>query len=724
MFFPVNAVLVSGAVFAGIKAIRLCKKRLSSKYETSGRDISLHAGSRLSQIRLLAENAITHSRTMLDRIDDQYQHFMMMHFDRILGRPVNQYLNNDSGEDIATRITPEEKKTNRDVALCASATVIAWSAGQSVFSLLFTIPVSIYLLSRVYKISYQALVKERRLKLEALWAVYGTVALASGYIGIMCFSLTLGFLSSKLILVTQARSRNKIVDVFGQQPDTVWTLVNGTEVEVLFTQLQPGDIVVVNAGQAIPVDGKVVYGMGAVDQHTLTGEAQPAEKTTGDPAFATTVLLSGKLHIQVEKRGKDSVAAQIGLILNKTAGYQLALESKGIEIADRTILPRLLLSALALPVSGVNGATGVLGCGMGTNLRFSSPVAMLNFLNRASDSGILVKDGRSLEVLNDIDTIVFDKTGTLTSEQPYVSQIHILVGVTEEELIYYAAAAEYRQTHPVARAILAAAEERHIILPEPDQAQIAVGYGIQAIITGKTIHIGSHRYMLSEHIRQLDEMQSLQMQCQAAGNSLVFVAIDGQLVGAMELQPTVRPEVQEVTRVLYQQGYRLVIISGDQEEPTRKVAEQLGISHYHANTLPENKADLIRQLQESGRSVCFIGDGINDAIALKQANVSVSLSGATTVATDTAQIVLVDPNLQQLVRLFILANNFNTNMQRSFTLAIAPGALFIGGVFFFHWGIYGSVIAHTISLCACIGNAILPASDTGRMRFVTEQKPD
>ena len=481
----------------------------------------------------------------------------------------------------------------------------------------------------------------------------------------------------------------------------------------------------IHAGQTVPVDGIILEGMATIDQHALTGEAQPAEEEEGDQVFASTVVLAGKIRIQVEKAGEESVAAQIGNILNNSAGYQMAIESKSLQVAHKAALPTLLLGALAWPLVGYESMVAILGASIGFNMKITGPIAMLNFLNVASNQSILVKDGRSLELLHEIDTLVFDKTGTLTLEQPHVAHIHGLAGMPDgeieaEELLTYAAAAEYHQTHPIAKAILKAADERGLSLPEIDQARYEMGYGIKVQVAERLVQVGSDRYMRKESITIPDEILALQETCQAQGHSLVMVALDERLAGAIELQPTIRPEAKQVIAEMRQHKLEMIIISGDQEQPTRQLAQELGIDRYFANTLPENKAALVEQLQNEGRAVCFVGDGINDSIALKKANVSISLRGATTAATDTAQIVLMDESLRQLPFLFNLAHEFDTNMKAGFASAIVPGVFIISGAYLFHLGIAASIMIWNLSLFTGLGIASWPLLKHRRIESQTK----
>jgi Cu2+-exporting ATPase len=341
-------------------------------------------------------------------------------------------------------------------------------------------------------------------------------------------------------------------------------------------------------------------------------------------------------------------------------------------------------------------------------MRVVAPISVLNFLKIASEKGILIKDGRALEALQTIDTVVFDKTGTLTREQPCVGAIMTYNSQTENKILCYAAAAEYKQKHPIALAILEEAQNRKLDLPMIDEAGYEVGYGLKVRLDDKLIRVGSARFMEIEHIDIPENFRQFQTKSHEQGISLVYVAINEQLGGAIELQTTIRPESFDVISNLQKRGMNTVIISGDHEEPTRKLSEKLSIKQYFAETLPENKAELIEKMQKNGRKVCFVGDGINDSIALKKANVSISLRGASTIATDTAQIILMDESLKQLTYLFDLADRLDKNLRVNFITALIPGLMCVGGVYLFHLGVIAAGIMYNVSLGVGVGNAMLP----------------
>jgi Cu2+-exporting ATPase len=560
----------------------------------------------------------------------------------------------------------------------------------------------------IFQDAYKSLVEERRLRASVIDSVAVLGALAAHYYTLMAFSSALYFAGKKLLSKTEDRSRKKLVSIFEQQPRSVWLWRDGVEVQVPFETVQSGNVLVVNAGEVIPADGLIVEGLASIDQRRLTGESQPAEKGLGEPVFAATIVLAGRILIQVERAGTETVAAQIGDILTRTADYRTAIEARSQQLADSSVLPTLGIGSLALLVRGLVGGVAAVSANFSEVLRVASPLGMLSYLSVATQNGILIKDGRSLELLRQVDTVVFDKTGTLTLERPQLGQIHGCNSLTEAELLTYAAAAEHRQTHPIARAILQAAQERGLELPAIDHASYEAGYGLRVQLGSQRVCVGSDRFMALEQIAIPGDLKTIQETAHELGYSLVYVAVNERLAGALELRPTIRPEAVTVIRQLKERGIRLYIISGDHEQPTRNLAAQLGIDRYFAEVLPEEKAGLVEQLQQAGRFICFVGDGINDAIALKKAQVSISIRGASTIATDTAQIVLMDGGLSHLSYLFQLAQDLSANLERTLALTVGPGLVCIGGVFFLHFGILSSVLLFNLSLGAGVTNAMLP----------------
>lgn len=532
--------------------------------------------------------------------------------------------------------------------------------------------------------------------------------LASGYLPVQSAALMLGLLIEKLIATVQAQSHERLTNVFGTLPQTVWLLKDGVTAACPLAQVAAGDIVVVHAGEIIPVDGEVLSGHAEVDQHALTGEAQPVEKETADRVFASTFVLMGEIKVRVEQANADTLAAQITTILNNTHSHQTQIALSGVKLADDLALPTVGAGMLVWPIWGVSSMLAVASAPIGSMLMATTPLTLMAYLDLSARRNILIKDGRSLELLSRIDTVIFDKTGTLTLTQPTVCGVHRCAEWTASDLLALAAAMEQHQSHPVAAAIRAAATAEKLVLPHVAETSVAVGYGLAVIYQNQHVRLGSQRYMQLSDVLIPTALQQLADTQQARGHSIVYLAIDGLLQGAIELQPTIRPEAETVVKALHQQGRELIMITGDQEAPAQALAATLGIDRVFANVLPEQKADLVRDLQTQGRHVMFVGDGINDSIAFKQAHVSVSIAGATTVALDTAQIVLMDGTLQHLNTLFDISQQYERDMKRQYALAIYTPLAYIAGVFTLGLGLVSSyLVGYTVFLSA-IGLAFRP----------------
>jgi Cu2+-exporting ATPase len=566
----------------------------------------------------------------------------------------------------------------------------------------------LYLLRGPARLALKDIKDKRYLSTFVVGVVADVGMLITGHVLIAASAALVGDIFVRIIERTENNAQKQLINVFGELPSMVWVRKEGVEIQVDFTTIKSGDTVVISAGGMIPVDGTVQEGMATVDQHILTGESQPLEKVEGDKVFASTLIVTGRIYVLVEKAGQDTVAAKIGTILNDTQEYKNTLITRGQKLADTFLPLQLGISAITLPLLGATSAITILWASLGATMVVLGPISVLNYLRLFSQRGILIKDGRVLESLNKVDTVVFDKTGTLTLEQPKVGKIHCLSEWDENTVLLYAAAAEYRQPHPIAKAILEKAADLKIELPDLDNAQYELGYGIKVLVDGKLIRVGSARFMEREGIQLPQTVKDIQALAEEEGFSLIYVGIDQALGGILEMHPCIRPEAVKVVRYLKQRGMQLYIISGDHEHPTRKLAEQLGIDHYLAEVLPEHKAKQVEMLANQGRFVCFIGDGINDSIALKSAHVSISLQGASTAATDTAQVIFMDGTLGHIEQLFNLTDKFEKTMTNNLLSSLIPGTICIGGVYFLHISLATGVVLFYTGATTGLLNSFLP----------------
>jgi Cu2+-exporting ATPase len=616
----------------------------------------------------------------------------------------------------------EDERLNQDLVLSAAAfglTTVGALVAQPLA--LLSLPLLIKLSIAYWRDGYRSLVEKRKIDGAVRDAVMSTGFLAAGMLSLNALSFAALGLSKKIVLRTRRNSEQALTGAFGEQPRTVWVVTpNGREIEIPFEELKPGDQVIVHAGERIPADGYVTHGIATIDRRMLTGESQPVENGVGDPVFASTLVVSGQIMLCVEKSGQETTAAQIAEILRNTADYKSSVELWSQQFADQAAVPMLALSAAAMPVAGAQGAMAVLISDVTWDARLTGPLSVLNYLNLATQHGILIKDGRALELLAHVNTVVFDKTGTLTLEEPELGRIYVRDGLDENQVLTYAASAERRQTHPFARAILQAAQARQLDLSASQDAHYQEGFGILVHLPDARVHVGSARYMDLEGIDIPADWRALQAVGHAQGHSFVYVAVDGRASGLIELHPAIRPEVKQLVQQLRARNLSLYILSGDHHQVTAALAEQLGIEHYFAEVLPAGKAEIVERLQADGASVCFVGDGINDAIALKKAHVSVSLRGASTIAADVASIVLLDGNLEKMGRLFEIADGLSTNLRGDLLASFVPGAVAIGGVFLFHLGVLPAFVIGVGGFAVGMANAMLPRLAAGNQE--TEEK--
>lgn len=598
-----------------------------------------------------------------------------------------------------------------------SGTGMALSVGFGIFNPALGIaaaPFIIFTSINIIRSAWFAATVERRLRISMIDSLAIIGLLATQYYFAAALTNTLYWVGRYLLVMTEDRAQQNLINVFGNPPRSVWRLVDGVEVETAFNEIAAGDVLVIRAGETVASDGSVIDGAGTVDQRALTGESQPAEKTAGDTVLAATVVISGTLVVEVARAGDDTVAAQIGTILAQTADYRRHLEARSVQLADSSVAPTLAAGGITLLVAGPLAGVTALMANYSEVLRVVAPLGMLNFLSLAAEQGILVKDGRALEQLGFVDVVVFDKTGTLTLDQLTVGRVVPVAGTEAHAVLWAAATAEQRQSHPIAQAILQAAQAANLRLPAVDDAHYEVSFGLRVRAAGTEVHVGSGRFMAMHAIPIDESLLAAQAQSDAQGHSVVYVARDGVAIGLIELQARIRPEAAEMVAQLQARGLDLYIISGDRERTTHAFAERLGIANVFAEVLPQDKAAIVQGLQAQGRRVCFVGDGINDAIALKGADVSISISGATHIATDTAQIVLMDGTLRQLIATFALARAYRANLRTSAALTLTTGLFTLGGIFVLNFRVFSSVVLYNLNLIASVANAMQPALRRGK----------
>jgi Cu2+-exporting ATPase len=505
-------------------------------------------------------------------------------------------------------------------------------------------------------------------------------------------------------IVTARTSLSDVVGVPAQAVRRVGDLRETVEVGALHV----GDVVVVSAGQRIPIDGTIVRGEAMVNQQTMTGEALPVECLPGDRVFAATTLEYGEIEIRAEEIGPDTAVGRIVRAIEAAAEEKPDIQLFAERLADREVWRTLTLAGLGGAFSrSFDAAMAILVADYGTAARVGIPTAILTSLRRAAREGILVKGPRTLERLARVDTVVFDKTGTLTSGTLHVTRIVSFDrSLDEADLIRLSAAAEHGFAHPVARAIGRLARERRVVVPPVTMTESSLGLGIDVRVEERRVLIGSRRFMELHHVA-LERARSDETAAHAVGASPIFVAVDDRLAGMLELQDQLRDDAPDAVRALRARKMRNVImLSGDHPEPSRAIAESLGLRHHYAELLPEDKARLVRELKAEGRVVAMVGDGVNDALALHAADVGIAVPGGAEVAAEAADIVLLSGGLDRVVRALDLARESIVAVRQ--TLGVAARAnLGVVGLASLGWArpLTSILLSHGTTVAAAVATA-------------------
>lgn len=442
-------------------------------------------------------------------------------------------------------------------------------------------------------------------------------------------------------------SQRELLDLLDSIAETVWVERGGERMQVAVEHVRRGEVVAVYPGDRIPVDGRVLEGRALVDEHQLTGEPMPVVHEEGEVVYASTLLRDGHLHIAVEQVGGETRAGRIVQLMRDAPVHDTRIENYAGRLADRVVLPSFLLAAAVLVITrNPTRAASILITDFATGIRVSVPTAVLATMTSAAQAGVVIRSGRALEQLADVDAVVFDKTGTVTEGNPAVTGVEsISSDLSDDDVLAIAATADQRLKHPVAEAVVGYALARGLTPGRRGHWHYDIGLGVRAEINGEEILVGSDRLLQRESV-DLSAAQTPE-----AGVSRVYVAVGGQLCGVITYADPVRREAQVVIGAIRDtHGMEIHLLTGDKTETANAVGRGLGIDlgNVHGELFPEDKAAVVRGLRAQGRRVAFVGDGINDLPALAYADVSISFGGATAVARETADVVLIDDSLHAL----------------------------------------------------------------------------
>ena len=493
---------------------------------------------------------------------------------------------------------------------------------------------------------------------------------AADFFAVATFITTYHLLSGWASLLVRTRASESVRQLLALQPATAHLILpDGETVETPIEQIQPGDQVRIRPGAAIPVDGRILSGQSAVDESLVTGEPLPIEKTAGDEVIGGSVNQNGILVVAVRQVGEDSFLAQVARQIEEARAMKPGL----LALVDRVLqwfvpgvllfggLAILLWTVGAWLVTGepnwtraIFAALAVLVMGYPCALGMATPLAMIRGGGEAAERGILIRSGEAFQVLKDVDRVLLDKTGTITQGRPSVVETVIGEPTTDyrlpitDYLLQLAASVEIASEHPLARAIVAAAQERELELLDFDDFVAVTGRGAQASVNGRLVLVGSPRFMREQGL-DLADLKAALARMQREGKTAVIVAQDNAALGLIAITDAIKPDAAEAVALLQQQDIEVVMLTGDNRRTAEAVATQAGISHVFAEMLPGEKAGKLRELQAAGQRVVMVGDGINDAPALMQADVGMAIGAGTDIAIEAADIVLTGGRLTAVV---------------------------------------------------------------------------
>jgi heavy metal translocating P-type ATPase len=475
---------------------------------------------------------------------------------------------------------------------------------------------------------------------------------------------------------TASRSRRAISDLMGTGVDeTAWKVVGRRREQVPVKTLESGDVVAVYAGDRIPVDGVVESGVATLDERMLTGESMPVTRVKGEQVYAMTVLHEGSLKIRTSATFEDSRAGRILRFLDDAPIGETRMTDHARRLADRFVLPVMGLGgAVYLLTGSASRAASILIYDLATGIRVAAPTTMLASLTQAARDSILIKGASAVETLARVDAVVFDKTGTLTEGSPEIREVQSYNGMTPDQLLAVAATADEQLRHPLAEALMNSAREKGLELGERDSRTYHIGMGVETEIHGLgRFLVGNRRLMerfgvsMPRKTKKVDRLPGL---------SRVYIADEKRCIGAVLFRDPPRSEAREVVQALRDRGVKhVVILTGDGPGATETLAADLEVDDWHARSSPEDKARVVSTLKEAGYTVAVVGDGVNDSMALSLADISIAMGEGSDIAQETAQVVLMDPDLRLLPLAIDRARQTKTLMEQNLAIIAAPNAV-------------------------------------------------
>ncbi|EJR86169.1 MULTISPECIES: heavy metal translocating P-type ATPase [Bacillus] len=497
--------------------------------------------------------------------------------------------------------------------------------------------------------------------------------------------ITLIILGKLFEAKAKGRSSEAIKKLMGLQAKTATVVRDGTEIKILIEEVVTGDIVYVKPGEKIPVDGEIVEGKSAIDESMLTGESIPVDKSIGDVVIGSTINKNGFLKVKATKVGRDTALAQIIKVVEEAQGSKAPIQRVADQISGIFVPVVVVIAIITFAVWMIFVTPGDFGgalekmiavlviacpCALG----LATPTSIMAGSGRSAEYGILFKGGEHLEATHRLDTVILDKTGTVTNGKPVLTDVIVADGFNENELLRLVGAAERNSEHPLAEAIVEGSKEKKIDIPSSETFEAIPGFGIESVVEGKHLLIGTRRLMKKFNI-DIEEVSKSMEALEREGKTAMLIAIDKEYAGIVAVADTVKDTSKAAIARLKKMGLDVVMITGDNTQTAQAIAKQVGIDHVIAEVLPEGKAEEVKKLQANGKKVAMVGDGINDAPALATANIGMAIGTGTDVAMEAADITLIRGDLNSIADAIFMSKMTIRNIKQNLFWALAYNAL-------------------------------------------------
>jgi len=532
----------------------------------------------------------------------------------------------------------------------------------------------------------------------SLYATYMTITADPEYHMNLYFEsagtiITLILLGKLLEARTKGQTSSAIKKLIGLQPKKAKIIENGVEKEVLIENIKVGDIIVVKPGEKIAVDGKIVNGNTSVDESMITGESIPVSKNIGDKVIGGSINKNGSILFEATEIGKDTVLSQIIKLVEEAQGSKAPI-SRMADIVAGYFVPIVIMIATITGIvwfisgSGLTAALtffiSVLVIACPCALGLATPTSIMVGTGKGAENGILIKSGEALETAHKIKTVILDKTGTITKGKPVLTDLKVYNSFNENEILQLAASAENNSEHPLAEAIVNGAKEKNVEFKQYDKFRAMPGYGIRATINEKEIQIGNRKLMASRKISTEAAEKDYEI-LSNEGKTPMFISVNNELAGLIAVADVVKETSKEAVEKMHKLGLKVIMLTGDNEKTAKYIAKEVGIDRVIAEILPFQKSEEVKKLQEAGEFVAMVGDGINDSPALAQANVGIAIGSGTDVAIESADIVLIRNDLNDVAGAIALSKATITNIKENLFWAFfynVIGIPFAAGIFY------------------------------------------